>query len=61
MKWEEQNLRGQELSFDAGIPFYRGGAGVPRDSVSFRQLSLDRHVSSPYPTHQEVLSPFDEL
>ena len=63
MKWEEQNqiLRSQEPSFDAGMPFFRGVAGAPRDSVSFRQLSLDRHGSSPYPAHQEILSPFDEL
>lgn len=58
MKWEEQNLRSQEPSFDAGMPFYRGGAGAPRDSV---QLSLDRHGSSPYPALQEISSPFDEV
>ena len=60
MIWEEQNLRSQEPLFDAGMPFYRGGA--PRDSVtSFRRLSLDRHGSSSYPALQEISSPFDEL
>ena len=47
MKWEEQNLR--QPSFDAGMPFYPSGAGA------------DRRRSSPYPAHQEISSPFDEL
>ena len=60
MKWEEQNLCSQEPSFDAGMPFYRSGAGAPRDSVSFSRLTLDRHRSSPYPADQETLGPLDE-